>query len=178
MEVFKELPRTNGELFIMKIHYQHPWNISAKEAHQIQTQLRNRVNLAVQKPISSIKTIAAADISYSRGSKNLYGAVVLVRFPELRIKTVYYSTSEITFPSDQKGGYSILFDGVEAVGVVLRTRSGVKPVFVSPGHQLDIEAAREIIMNCIGRYRIPEPLRHAHQYVNEFRRKNEIQNIA
>ena len=81
-------------------------------------------------------------------------------------------------PPDQKGGYSILFDGLEAVGVVLRTRSGVKPVFVSPGHQLDIGAAREIIMNCIGRYRIPEPLRHAHQYVNEFRRKNEIQNIA
>lgn len=227
----------------MKIYYQHPWNISAKEAYQIQTQLRNRVNLTVQKPISSIKTIAAADISYSKGSKTLYAALVLVSFPGMAIKAVYYSSAEVTFPyipgylsfreipvlikifekipedfdvllcdgqgiahprrfglachlgtlldkaalgcaksrlmgtheepPEHKGGYSILYDGEEAVGAVLRTRSGVKPVFVSPGNQLDISAAREIVMNCVSRYRIPDPLRYAHHYVNEFRRENE-----
>ncbi|MBM3285383.1 MAG: endonuclease V, partial [Candidatus Aminicenantes bacterium] len=43
----------------------------------------------------------------------------------------------------------------------LRTRTGVKPVFVSPGHRIDFLHSREVVLEC-ARFRIPEPLRRAH----------------
>jgi deoxyribonuclease V len=57
----------------------------------------------------------------------------------------------------------------EVVGAVLRTRNAIKPVFVSPGHLIDVPGAVDIISQCIGRYRIPEPTRIAHNAVNQFR---------
>ena len=51
----------------------------------------------------------------------------------------------------------------EVIGVVLRTRAGVKPIFVSPGHLIDLSRAVEIVLACSPRYRIPAPLRAAHQ---------------
>lgn len=50
----------------------------------------------------------------------------------------------------------------EQLGVVLRSRQNVKPVFVSPGHLCDIPSACEITMACVTRYRLPEPIRAAH----------------
>ena len=50
------------------------------------------------------------------------------------------------------------------VGAVLRTKAGVKPLFVSPGHRTDVRSSMEIVLLCSGRYRIPDPLRLAHQY--------------
>ncbi|RME75911.1 MAG: endonuclease V [Planctomycetota bacterium] len=49
------------------------------------------------------------------------------------------------------------------VGALVRTRSGVKPVFVSPGHRFDFDAAVELVLRCAGRFRLPEPTRRAHQ---------------
>ena len=57
----------------------------------------------------------------------------------------------------------------EVIGAALRTKNAVKPVFVSPGHLMDIPGAIDIITQCIGRYRIPEPTRLAHNMVNQFR---------
>jgi deoxyribonuclease V len=48
------------------------------------------------------------------------------------------------------------------VGAVLRSRDGVKPVFVSPGHLIDIEGSVLMVLAFAGRYRLPEPLRRAH----------------
>jgi deoxyribonuclease V len=64
-------------------------------------------------------------------------------------------------PDMKKGSWSYLSYKNMNVGVVLRTRSNVKPVFVSPGHMIDIHSSRQIIMRCISEYRIPEPLRRA-----------------
>jgi deoxyribonuclease V len=50
----------------------------------------------------------------------------------------------------------------ERVGYCLRTRSGVAPVFVSPGHRIDFRLARKVVLDC-SRFRIPEPLREAHR---------------
>ncbi len=47
------------------------------------------------------------------------------------------------------------------VGWVLRTRRGVKPLFVSPGHRVDCADSREITLGCVRGYRLPEPVRWA-----------------
>ena len=50
----------------------------------------------------------------------------------------------------------------EVIGAAVRTRSDVKPVFVSIGHRFDLAGAVEWVLHCCGRYRLPEPTRLAH----------------
>ena len=52
------------------------------------------------------------------------------------------------------------------IGVLLRTRDRVKPLYVSPGHLVSIEQAQQMVLDCGGRYRLPEPIRLAHQASN------------
>jgi hypothetical protein len=68
----------------------------------------------------------------------------------------------------------LIFENAQ-VGVALRTRPNVKPVFVSPGHLIDPDSAVKVVLRCLSKFRVPEPLRRAHMLVNEFRRerKNE-----
>jgi deoxyribonuclease V len=49
----------------------------------------------------------------------------------------------------------------QTLGAVLRTRADVRPVFVSPGHLMDIDDSVRIVLACTGKYRVPEPLRCA-----------------
>lgn len=65
-------------------------------------------------------------------------------------------------PGERKGAWAVLTDGGEQIGSVLRTRSCVKPLYVSPGHLCDHEGARRIVLECCTRYRLPEPTRLAH----------------
>jgi deoxyribonuclease V len=62
----------------------------------------------------------------------------------------------------EKGAYSPLVYHGEEIGVVLRTRASVKPVYISPGHRATLETARELALRCSTRYRLPEPIRAAH----------------
>ncbi len=70
---------------------------------------------------------------------------------------------EYKVPDAGKGSRTYLYYKGRKVGAVLRTRSNVKPVFVSPGHLIDIESSVEIVMRCVSGFRIPEPLRRADQ---------------
>jgi deoxyribonuclease V len=70
---------------------------------------------------------------------------------------------EFAPPSDQRGAWSPLLDRGEPVGAAVRSRRGVKPLFVSPGHRVDIATAVRLTLACTGRYRVPEPSRAAHQ---------------
>ncbi len=70
---------------------------------------------------------------------------------------------------DRAGFYSILKDKGEEVGIVLRTRRGVKPIFVSPGHLMDIKTAYQLVIRCLKGYRLPEPIRMAHIVANQTR---------
>ncbi len=64
-------------------------------------------------------------------------------------------------PGIRKGRWSPLsFEG-EIVGAVLRTRDAVRPLFISPGHRIDLEGAIRIVLGCAGKFRIPEPIRCA-----------------
>jgi len=63
-------------------------------------------------------------------------------------------------PGYSKGNISDLYDH-EIIGKVVRTRSNVKPVFVSPGHRIDFATAARLVLEMTTKYRLPEPTRLA-----------------
>jgi deoxyribonuclease V len=72
---------------------------------------------------------------------------------------------EFREPGKRAGSVSDLFHHGQVVASVLRTRTNVKPVFVSPGHKISMSAAVKIILQCCDGYRIPKPTREADRYV-------------
>ncbi|MBI4397579.1 MAG: deoxyribonuclease V [Candidatus Omnitrophica bacterium] len=74
-------------------------------------------------------------------------------------------------PAAHQGSWTYLYHCKEMIGIVLRTRSGVQPVFVSPGHLIGLEAARDWVLRTAKGFRLPEPTRQADQYVEQM--KNE-----
>jgi deoxyribonuclease V len=73
-------------------------------------------------------------------------------------------------PGPLRGDRSVLWHGGEAVGVVLRTRDRVSPLFVSPGHLCDVEGAVAVVLETGQGRRLPEPALRAHEAVNAVRR--------
>jgi deoxyribonuclease V len=69
---------------------------------------------------------------------------------------------------DEKGAYSHLVDKGQIIGVALRTRAGTKPVYISPGHLADLATSIELVMACTPKYRLPEPIRAAHNAAGQF----------
>jgi len=65
-------------------------------------------------------------------------------------------------PNEKPGSYAEVIDNGETIGAALRTKLGVKPVYVSIGHKVDLQDAINWVMNCCRGYRLPEPLRLAH----------------
>lgn len=77
-------------------------------------------------------------------------------------KSLLYGKYE-KFPEPSKGSYSYLKEkNSKIIGAVLRTKNNVRPLFVSPGYKIDLELSVEIVLSCCTKYRLPEPLRHAH----------------
>ncbi len=72
-------------------------------------------------------------------------------------------------PTAEKGGYTWLKDKEQIVGAVVRTRTNIKPVFVSTGHKCLLAEAIKLTLQCTSRYRLPEPTRLAHQRVSKLR---------
>jgi len=66
-------------------------------------------------------------------------------------------------PAKERSGHVPLIDKGEIIGAVVRTRSGVKPVYVSPGHRIDLPASIQIVLECCRGYRLPETTRRAHR---------------
>ena len=66
-------------------------------------------------------------------------------------------------PGLERGSHTPLLDGEEIVGTVLRTRSRVKPVFVSIGHRVDLSASIYYTLSCCKGFRLPETTRRAHR---------------
>ncbi len=71
----------------------------------------------------------------------------------------------------EKGARVPLYDGEEIIGTVLRTRSNVRPLYISPGHKVSIVQAPEIVLSCCTKYRLPEPARAAHNFVTMLRQQ-------
>jgi deoxyribonuclease V len=73
-------------------------------------------------------------------------------------------------PGPERGRAAPLFDAGQRIGTVLRTRTRVKPLFISPGHLIDIPSATRLALACAPRFRLPEPTRLAHQCVTRLKR--------
>jgi len=65
-------------------------------------------------------------------------------------------------PGKEPGSHRAIRVGRETLGTILRTKAGVKPVYVSPGQLITVAAAWRVVLACCRGYRLPEPLRRAH----------------
>ncbi|MFQ5598153.1 MAG: endonuclease V [Nitrospiria bacterium] len=230
----------------------HAWDVSPAEAIQIQRRLRPQLTL--DKAPKTVKTIAGVDVSYTRGSNQLYAAIVVfdltqaaikkkgrtalvfpviesvtgslqVNFPYIpgllsfrEIPVVLTAWEKLTLrpdciicdgqglahprrmglashlglildlpsigcgksrligedrePGPERGDRVALIDKDEVIGMILRTRKDVAPLYISQGHRMTLDRAVEIVLSCQGRYRQTEAIRMAHRLVNEARQKN------
>ncbi len=223
----------------MDIAKRHDWNVTYQKALEIQNGLRERLILEDRYIPEPIKTVAGADISYSRTSNTFFASVVLLDFQTMEIIERTSSEGEAGFPYipgmltfregpvlieafrelalppdiiifDGQGiahprgfglashmglvldtpsigcgkkklvgsyedpgtepwDYSRLVHNDETVGVALRTKKKVNPVFISQGHRIGLNKAMEVVRSCCRGYRLPEPTRKAHLTARENR---------
>ncbi len=73
------------------------------------------------------------------------------------------------------GSVAPLVDKGDVVGEAVRTKDGVQPVYVSAGHRIDLPSAVRVVLQTCKGYRLPEPTRQAHLYVNELRRQGSVE---
>ncbi len=187
---------------------------------------------------NGVKTIGGGDVAYSKNEDLLFGAIVVLSFPDMEILDTATADGKISFPyipgllSFREGPILLkvfqklklkpdvmIFDGQgiahprgmglashmglwfslpsigcaktplldefispelsrgsfewirregEKVGVVLRTKEKVKPVFVSPGHRIDLSTSIRLVLESCKGFRFPEPLRKAHQLAQQY----------
>lgn len=83
----------------------------------------------------------------------------------LNIPTIGCAKSRLTGsyeqPGVEKGSFSLLRDGGRIIGAVVRTRTDVKPLFISVGQKCTLDEAIKWTLNCAVKYRLPEPTRLA-----------------
>jgi deoxyribonuclease V len=73
-------------------------------------------------------------------------------------------------PATPAGSASPLMDAGEQIGLVLRTQNAVRPLFISIGDRVDLDSAKELVLACCTRYRLPEPTRQADIEVGKLKR--------
>lgn len=221
----------------MRLHFQHPWNVTPQEAKQIQLQLSEKVVL--QDRFKDINYVAGVDVGFEKNNTVTRAAIAVLRFPELelhehaiaRLPTQfpyipgYLSFREIPavlealdkikqvpdmflcdgqgiahprrlgiachlgvltdIPSigvaksrlvgehepvpENKGSWVSLYHHEDCIGAVVRTRTAVKPLYISPGHRISCKSAIEYLMHCVTRYRLPETTRWAHRLASPAR---------
>ena len=130
------------------------------------------VMLAVLKKLTLKPDVLLVDghgVAHPRGVGIASHLGVVLGVPSVGVaKTVL--VGEYDEPAQERGSTSPLRHMGETVGLALRTRSGVRPVFVSVGHRVDLESAARLALACCGRFRLPEPIREAHRIANLSRR--------
>jgi deoxyribonuclease V len=80
-------------------------------------------------------------------------------------------------PRLKKGAWSPLKFHDKVIGAVLRTKDNVRPLFISPGHRANLKDSIEIVLNCISKYRIPDPLRRADFISKKIKRELSVNTV-
>ena len=87
---------------------------------------------------------------------------VITGLPSIGVGKTRLTGKHGTVPKE-KGKWATLMDGDETIGAVLRTRQGVKPIYISSGHKISLNTSIHYVMGCITRYKLPETTRWAHR---------------
>jgi deoxyribonuclease V len=226
----------------VEIKHLHSWNVSSREATEIQNKLRKLLNF--RKLPRTVRYVAGTDVSCSKKSNTIWAGVLVLTYPQLVIKEKRWIRGKANFPyipgllsfrelpalleaikrvetepdliicdgqgiahprglglashlgllidkptvgcaksrlvgefsevGEARGDYANLCHNGRVMGVVLRTRTGVKPLFVSPGNKITLEESMKIVLSCCVQYRIPEPTRQSHLLVTALRRREGI----
>jgi len=85
---------------------------------------------------------------------------VLIDFPTIGVAKSLLIGKHETLP-DPRGSWKPLIDQSETIGAILRTRTGVKPIYISSGHRISLPTAIDYVMQCTPKYRLPETTRWA-----------------
>lgn len=80
-------------------------------------------------------------------------------------------TGKYEEPDLAKGSVQPLMSRSEHIGNVIRTKDKVKPVFVSPGHLMDLETATAIALQTAIKHKLPEPTRLADHYAEVYKKE-------
>lgn len=127
---------------------------------------------AVLAAIGELKTLPGvmlydgAGIAHPRGLGMASHMAVLTGIPSIGCAKSLL-TGVCDEPGIERGEWTYLFLNGRPVGVCLRTRRGVKPVYVSPGSGFSVDGACGFVCSLAGQYRLPEPTRLAHRLVTE-----------
>jgi deoxyribonuclease V len=78
-------------------------------------------------------------------------------------------TGKYEAPERNAGSHAWVMAGAEKIGIALRSKSGSKPIFISPGYKITLEESVQLMKSCLTTYRIPAPTRLAHLMVNKAR---------
>lgn len=214
----------------MKLQQIHPWDLSIKEAIQIQSELSKLV-VSEDTLKEPVRSIAGVDASYDKRESICSAAVVVISLPSLEIVECVKSFVKVRFPyipgllsfreapaivealsriknspdiifcdgqgiahprrfgiachiglitdlptvgvakslligdcdepCNERGSFTYLRHKDEIIGAALRTRVGVKPIYVSIGHKISLQTAIRVALECNKGYRLPEPTRLA-----------------
>lgn len=71
---------------------------------------------------------------------------------------------------EKKGEYVELKEEGETIGLALRSRTEVNPIYISPGHKLSFEDTYSVVMKTLTKYKLPQTTRLAHQLANKLRK--------
>ncbi len=74
-------------------------------------------------------------------------------------------------PENKKFSYKPVYVDGELRGYVVRTKKNANPVFVSPGNNISVESSLKLVLKCVDKYKLPEPTRRAHNYLQKYRRE-------
>src|SRR5579875_432428 len=187
----------------MKFLNLNRWDVTAREAVQIQKSLRERLELSDRLP--AIRCVAGADLAFDLVRNRAIAGAVIYRFPDMeeieRVRNApdlifcdghgyahprrFGITSHLGVLLDTPtigcaksilvgthgpvpavpGRWTPLEDGGEIVGAVLRTRSGVKPIYVTQGHCVSLATALKFVTAVLDGFRVPRPTRDADHFV-------------
>lgn len=111
-----------------------------------------------------------AGIAHPRGLGIASHMAVLTGIPSIGCAKSLLSGS-CGEPGNEKGDRSCIYYRDCVVGTCLRTRRGVRPMYISPGSGFSVDGAGRFALTLTGKYRLPEPTRMAHQMVTEYKRR-------
>lgn len=91
---------------------------------------------------------------------------VIINIPTIGVAKSLFIGKHEKLP-DTKGSWQPLIHHSETIGAALRTRTGVKPVYVSSGHKISLPTAIDYVLRCTTKYRLPETTRIADKLASD-----------